>query len=168
MSYTKIPCLTKPAADKQGERNQRSFALLCNAEACLTSSLSWAQCSLAPWLMRTNTMRQNRLAAPFDAGFNCVIDSNQGLDVWQGAGPNEDFSTTCQCLQALGDVHHITYDCIFHTLLGANIAHDGFATVNANANVQCGLTTTLARRVETGGSTLHIQGHLHGPLWMIR
>src|SRR5499427_4426088 len=112
-------------------------------------------------------MRQDRLTASFDARFNCVIDSNQRLDVWQGAGPNKDFYTTCQGLQALGDVHHITYDCIFHTLLGANIAHDGFATVNANANVQCGLTTMLARRVETGGSTLHIQGHLYGPLWMI-
>src|SRR5262249_29976624 len=56
----------------------------------------------------------------------------------------------------------------FHTLLGANVADDGFATVDANANVQCGLTTMLAHRVEIGGSTLHIQGHLHGSLWMIR
>jgi hypothetical protein len=112
-------------------------------------------------------MRPDRLAASFDLGLNRVIDSNQGLDVWQGAGPNKDLPTTCQRLQALSDVHHIAYDRIFHTLLGANVADDGFATVDANANVQCGLTTTLARRVETGGSTLYIQGHLHSPLWMI-
>jgi hypothetical protein len=113
-------------------------------------------------------MRPDRLAASFDAGLDRVIDSNEGLDVWQGASPNEGLPTTCQRLQALSDVHHIADDGIFHTLLGTNVADDGFATVDANANMQGGLTTTLARRVETGGSTLYIQGRLHGPLWMIR
>ena len=113
-------------------------------------------------------MRPNRLAASFDLGLDRVIDRNQGLHVRQGAGPHEDLPTTCQRLQALGDVHHIAYDCIFHTLLGANVTDDSFATVDANTDMECRLTTTLARSVETGGSTLHIHGRLHGPLWMIR
>src|SRR5262249_7858411 len=107
-------------------------------------------------------------AASFDARLDRVIDRNKGLHVRQGAGSHEDLYTTGQRLQALGDVYHIAYDRIFHTLLRANVTDDSFATVDANTNMERRLTTTLARRVETGGSTLHIQGRLHGPLWMIR
>ena len=113
-------------------------------------------------------MRPDRLATPLDARLDRVIDRNKGLHVRQGAGPHEDLPTTCQRLQALGDVHHIANDRIFHTLLGADVTNDSFATVDGNTDMECRLTTTLARRVETGGSTLHIQGRLHGPLWMIR
>src|SRR6266568_1988180 len=139
-----------------------------NATARRTRACPGTQCSLALELTRANTMRPNRLAASFDVGLDCVIDRHKGLHVRQGAGPNEDLPTTCQRLQALGDVYHIADDRIFHTLLGANVTDDGFATVDANTDMECRLTKTLARRVETGSSTLHIQGRLHGPLWMIR
>src|SRR5437667_358665 len=83
-----------------------------------------------------DTMRRDRLAASFDVGLDCVIDCHKGLHVRQGAGPNEDLPTTCQCLQALGDVYHIADNRIFHTLLGANVPDDGFATVDANTDME--------------------------------
>src|SRR5215510_15219229 len=138
---------------------------------CLVSSSSecpGTQGALALELTRTNTMCPDRLATSLDARLDRIIDRNKGLHVRQGTGPHEDLPATCQRLQALGDVHHIAYDRIFHTLLRANVADDSFATVDANTDMECRLTTTLARSVETGGSTLHIQSRLHGPLWMIR
>src|SRR5262249_15085602 len=141
------------------------------ARGCLVSSPSecpGTQCSLALELTRTNTMRPDSLAASFYVSLDRVIDRNHGLHVRQGAGPHEDLPTTCQRLQALGDVHHIADDGIFHTLLGANVTDDSFATIDANTDMECRLTTTLSHSIEVGGSTLHIQGRLHGSLWVIR
>jgi hypothetical protein len=76
--------------------------------------------------------------------------------------------TTSLGLQALRHIDHIAHHRIFHALLGTNIAHDGFAAVDANTQVQCGLTTAAAHRVESGGSTLDIQGSLDGALRMVQ
>jgi hypothetical protein len=109
----------------------------------------------------------DKLAAPSDTSFDRVVDGYHGLHVWQNAGPNEDFPATCLGLEALCHVHHVAYDRVFHTLFGADIANNSFTIIDANANVQGGLTVALTRGVETHGSTLDLYGGSHGPLRMI-
>ena len=95
-----------------------------------------------------------RLLAAFDLHLDRIVDVDEVLDVWEEAGADEDFATTSLGLQALRHVDHITHHRIFHALLGANIPHDGFAAVDADTQVQRGLTTD---RKSTRLNSSHIQ-----------
>jgi len=44
-------------------------------------------------LERTDTVCPDRLSASFDLGFDRVVDGDEGLDVREGAGTNENLST---------------------------------------------------------------------------
>src|SRR5574341_2147149 len=118
-------------------------------------------------LERTNTMGSYRLLATSNRRLDRIVDTDEVLDMGEEAGADEDLTTTSLGLQALRHIDHIAHHRIFHALLGANIAHDGFATVDTNTQVQRGLTTAAAHRIERGGSTLDVQGCLDGALPMV-
>ncbi len=94
-----------------------------------------------------------RLLAASDLHLDRIVDTDEVLDMGEEAGADEDLATPSLGLQALRHIDHIAHHCIFHALLGTNIAHDGFAAVDANTQVQRGLTTVAAHRVESSGST---------------
>src|SRR5262249_21158204 len=96
-----------------------------------------------------------------------IIDADEVLDIGEEASANEDLATISLSLQALRHIDHIAHHRILHTPLGANIAHDGLAAVDADAQMQRRLPTATAHRVEGSGSTLDIQGCLDGALRMV-
>ena len=109
-----------------------------------------------------------RLLAASDLHLDRIVDADEVLDMGEEAGADEDLATPSLGLQALRHIDHIAHHRIFHALLGTNIAHDVFAAVDANTQVQRGLTTVAAHRVESSGSTLDIQGGLDGALRMVQ
>src|SRR5262249_48705501 len=107
------------------------------------------------------------LLAASDPHLDRIIDADEVLDMGQETGADEDLATTSLGLQALRHIDHIAHHSIFHAPLGANIAHDGFAAVDANTQVQRGLPTAAAQRVEHSDSTLDVQGSLDGALRVV-
>src|SRR5262249_20484126 len=112
-------------------------------------------------------MRPYRLLAASHLHLDRIIDADEVLDVGEETGADEDFATTSLGLQTLRHIDHIAHYRIFHTLLRANIAYNGFAAVNADTQMQRELTPAATYRVECRDSTLNIQGCLDGTPRMV-
>src|SRR5262245_13689248 len=112
-------------------------------------------------------MRPYRLLAASDLHLDRIIDADEVLHLGEQTGADKDLATTSLGLQALRYIDHIAHYRIFHTLLRANIAYNGFAAINADTQMQRELTPAATYGVERRGSTLNIQGCLDGTPRMV-
>ena len=95
LNHARVPI---PPLRQKARKNIEAFAVLCNAKSRLTGKFPGVQIPPALRLARTDTMRPDKLLASFDLGLDRVVDGDEGLDVREGAGTNEDLPATGLCL----------------------------------------------------------------------
>ena len=143
LNHARLPI---PPLRQRSEQNIEAFAVSCNAKSRLPSGISTVLGYTQLYGCSGPIRWACRLLAAFDLHLDRIVDADEVLDMGEKVRADEDLATTSMGLQALRHVDHIAHHRIFHALLGTNIAHDSFAAVDVDAQVQCGLTTAQTAR----------------------